>query len=117
MAAPEPLPGLNALSIMQGPALARIMRATAEIAGLTVDDLRGTDKHQYIAWPRHVAIATCRKKTRCSLEQIGRAFRRDHTSVMNAIRVVEARMTPDVAAVMDEIARRAGFASAEDGRE
>jgi chromosomal replication initiator protein len=86
--------------------MAAIMRATAEAAGIDAAALRGPDRRRAVAWPRQVAMALCRRRG-VSLGAIGLAFRRDHTTVLHALRVVEARMDDDLAAEMARIAARA----------
>jgi len=68
-----------------------ILRITAQAYSLDVDALRGRSRRRSVVRPRHFAIYLCRRYTDHSLKEIGRAFRRDHTSVMHAIRSVEQR--------------------------
>jgi len=68
-----------------------IMAITARTYSMSVDDLRGRSRRRQVVRPRHFAMYLCRRYTDCSLKEIGRAFKRDHTSVMHAVRTVERR--------------------------
>jgi chromosomal replication initiator protein len=68
-----------------------IMALTARAYELSVDDLRSRSRRQHIVKPRHFAMYLCRRYTDASLKEIGRAFSRDHTSVMHALQAVERR--------------------------
>ena len=64
----------------------------ASRAGLRVEDLKGANRKRQYSWPRQVAMTRIRRETGLSLPEIGRLFRRDHTTVLHAIRAVDARM-------------------------
>jgi len=72
--------------------LEEIVRETARAYGLTPEDLRSRSRKQLVVRPRQVAMYLVRRYTPTSLADIGRAFGRDHTSVMHAIDVVERRI-------------------------
>jgi len=64
--------------------------AAAEVAGLTVADLIGKDRHRPISRPRQVAIWLIRRDLRWSLPYLGREFgKRDHTTIMAACRRID----------------------------
>lgn len=57
-------------------------------------DLKSPTRTRSLTQPRHVAMYLCRELTDLSLPKIAEEFnRRDHTTVMNAVRKVEALMT------------------------
>ena len=56
---------------------------------LSKSDLLSARKLKRLARPRQVAMYLARRVTRKSLTQIGRAFHRDHTNVIYAIRKIE----------------------------
>jgi chromosomal replication initiator protein len=60
--------------------------------GLAADALRSRSRKRVVTQPRQVAMYLARRYTAASLADIGRAFGRDHTSVMYAIDVVERRI-------------------------
>ncbi|QRV02186.1 chromosomal replication initiator protein DnaA [Arcanobacterium phocisimile] len=56
-------------------------------------DLKSPTRTRTLTQPRHVAMYLCRELTDLSLPKIAEEFnRRDHTTVMNAVRKVEALM-------------------------
>jgi chromosomal replication initiator protein len=67
-----------------------IAEAAAE-AGVTVAHILGPQRPRRIAEPRQKAMARAYATGRYSLPQIGRAFDRDHTTVLHACRKAEAR--------------------------
>lgn len=75
-----------------GETMADIIRAVAARHGVSVDAMRGDDTSRRVATARHEAMAMARAGGR-SLEQIGRAFHRHHTSVMHGIRQHESRQS------------------------
>lgn len=64
--------------------------------GVKVTDLQSKRRHRSVAIPRQVCMYLCRRYTRFSLEEIGGYFGgRDHTTVMHAVKTIEARMETD----------------------
>jgi len=91
-----------------------IMRLTARCYELSVDDLRSRSRRAHIVKPRHFAMYLCRRYTDASLKEIGRAFGRDHTSVMHALHAVERRTAekPQLRYEFEALAARFGEPSA-----
>lgn len=59
-------------------------------------DLQGKKRHKSIAFPRQVCMFLARRHTRYSLEEIGGYFGgRDHTTVLHAVRTVDASSKGD----------------------
>ena len=88
-----------------------VIRAVSHHFNLSSDDLRGKDRHRSIANARHVAIYLCRQRLKCSYPELGRHFgHRDHTSVMHAVKKVEAlrENDPEMRGHLDAIERRLG---------
>lgn len=86
-----------------------IQRAVCGHFRLTNSDLLSKDRHRSVAFARQVAMYLCRQRLKCSFPELGRAFgNRDHTTVMSAVRRMEAlRSTdPQVAAHLEAIERR-----------
>ncbi len=71
--------------------LEEIMELVARTYALTRAELRGRSRRRRVVQPRQFAMYLCRRYTSASLKDIGRAFDRDHTSVIYAIEVVERR--------------------------
>ncbi len=74
------------------------------------EDLVGPRRTANIAFARHFAIYLVRKKTSLTIKQIAELFnRKDHTSVLNSINVIERRIRTDsifardLAIVLDEL--------------
>lgn len=61
--------------------------------GVSKEQLRSSKRTVEIMFPRHVAIYLTRQLTRMPLKSIARQYgRKDHTSVMNSINVIESKM-------------------------
>ena len=72
--------------------LEQIMELVARTYALTREEIRGRSRRRRVVQPRQFAMYLCRRYTNASLKDIGRAFDRDHTSVIYAIEVVERRI-------------------------
>jgi chromosomal replication initiator protein len=63
----------------------QVLRAVAEVFGLSPEDLLGRSRSRDVALPRQVAMYLIREEVNASLPQIGEAMGgRDHTTVMYA---------------------------------
>jgi chromosomal replication initiator protein len=92
-----------------------IQRAVCGHFRLSNSDLLSKDRHKSVAFARQVAMYLCRQRLKCSFPELGRAFgNRDHTTVMSAVRRVEAlrQRDPQVNAHLEAIEQR--LASSED---
>ena len=72
-------------------------------------DMLSKVRHRSVSRARHIAMFLCRQRLKCSYPEIGRAFaNRDHTTVMSAVRKVEAlrEHDPEVRAHLEAIERR-----------
>ena len=65
--------------------------------GITKAEFMGNRRLKRLAIPRHVAFWLALKVTGASSAQIGRAFKRDHTTVLYGCRNAEAWRQRDVA--------------------
>ena len=63
-----------------------IIKVVAEHYNLKVSDLTGTRRTKHIVQPRQMAIYLAKNLTTRSMPDIGRAFNRDHTTVIHSIR-------------------------------
>ncbi|MBX3183193.1 MAG: chromosomal replication initiator protein DnaA [Polyangiaceae bacterium] len=73
-----------------------IQRAVCNRFSLTNAELLSKDRHKSVAFARQVAMYLCRQRLRCSYPELGRSFgNRDHTTVMSAVRRVEALRQTD----------------------
>ncbi len=76
--------------------VADIQRAVCNHFQMTNAELLSKDRHKSVAFARQVAMYLCRQRLRCSFPELGRAFgNRDHTTVMSAVRRVEALRQKD----------------------
>jgi chromosomal replication initiator protein len=79
-----------------GTSLDEIQRLVCHHFRLRSSDLVSKDRHKSIAFARHVAMYLCKQRLRASYPEIGRAFGgRDHTTVMNAVRKIDAQRELD----------------------
>lgn len=88
-----------------------IQRVVCHHFKLRSTDLLSKDRHKSIAFARHVAMYLCKQRLKCSFPELGRAFgNRDHTTVISAVRKVEALRTsdPEVRAHLEAIERKLG---------
>ncbi|MDQ4069225.1 MAG: chromosomal replication initiator protein DnaA, partial [Actinomycetota bacterium] len=70
-----------------------ILEATAEMFGLSVDDLRGKSRSRPLVTARQIAMYVLREVTDFSYPAIGREFGdRDHTTVMHAVTKISKLM-------------------------
>ena len=74
--------------------------------GLSFDDLQSRSREKRIALPRQIAMYLCRKHTDCSLEEIGKQFKRNHATVIHAIKTINTKVTRD-----ESLARQIGLLS------
>jgi chromosomal replication initiator protein len=73
-----------------------IQRAVCSHFRLSNAELLSKDRHKSVAFARQVAMYLCRQRLKCSFPELGRAFgNRDHTTVMSAVRRVEALRAKD----------------------
>jgi chromosomal replication initiator protein len=85
------------------PTLHDIITVVCDFYNIRLSDLQSQNRQRSVALPRHVCMYLARRCTRHSLEEVGGTFGgRDHTTVMHAIRTVEAKIVsdPEFAAVM-----------------
>ncbi|WP_158255348.1 helix-turn-helix domain-containing protein [Rhodoblastus acidophilus] len=82
-----------------------ILKMVSERTGVSVADILGKGRRAPIAAARQEAMWTVRTITNWSLSRIGGRFNRDHTTVLHAIRQVEARadQDADLRAFMDAV--------------
>ena len=79
-----------------------IQKATAEYYSLKQADLLSERRTRAVARPRQIAMWLCKQLTTRSLPDIGRRFGgRDHTTVLHAVRRIEALKGEDPAIARD----------------
>jgi chromosomal replication initiator protein len=76
------------------PSLEAIQEAVCRQHGVTRSELLSARRSARIARSRQLAMYLARELTPLSLAEIARAFDRDHTTVLHAVRVVASRLEP-----------------------
>ncbi len=69
-----------------------IQKLVARQYHLEVEQLVSRSRRKSICFPRQLAMYLCRKLTHESLDAIGKAYRRDHASVIHSIGVIEKQI-------------------------
>jgi chromosomal replication initiator protein len=82
--------------IQAGATLADISGFVAMRFRLGPDDLMGKSRVQRVAFARQVAVYLCRKLTDKSLPTIGTHFKKDHTTILHSVNVIERRVESDI---------------------
>jgi len=72
-----------------------IQEQTAAAFGLDVDQLLSASRAEPVAWPRQVAMYLARELTDATLPAIGRAFGKNHSTVVHACRRTADRMAAE----------------------
>jgi hypothetical protein len=81
---------------MKEPSVRLIAETVADYFEVTYRDLVSARRTGGIAGPRHLAMYLARRMTRLSLPEIGRHFGgRDHSTVLSAVRKIEAAIAAD----------------------
>ena len=73
-----------------------VQKIVCEYFGLKVQDIKAKKRTRDIAFPRQVAMYLCKFLTDSSLSEIGKGFGgKDHSTVINACKLIGARMKED----------------------
>src|SRR6202453_1105703 len=86
-----------------------IQRVVCHHFKLRSGDLLSKDRHKSVAFARHVAMYLCKQRLKSSFPELARAFGNpDHTTVMSAVRKIEAQRDsdPQVRAHLEALERR-----------
>lgn len=89
--------------------ISRVIAGVGKTAGVTPAEIVGPLRESHIVRARFAAMAICRDYLALSYPAIGRAFNRDHSTVINAMRRVDAVCNGTDLDDFEEIARRAGL--------
>ncbi len=80
-----------------------ILEATAEMFGLSIEDLRGKSRSRPLVTARQIAMYVLREMTDFSYPAIGREFGdRDHTTVMHAVTKI-SKLMAERRAIYDQV--------------
>lgn len=72
-----------------------IQKETADYFGINLSELKSVRKDRKIARPRQIAMYLSKMLTTKSLPEIGLAFGRDHTTIIHAVKTIEAQCATD----------------------
>jgi chromosomal replication initiator protein len=72
-----------------------IQRKVSEFFSLKLSDMRAPTRTKSVALPRQIAMYFARQLTHASLTEIGRAFDKDHTTVLHGVTKIEALVRDD----------------------
>lgn len=83
----------------------QIIEATARRFGVTAEDIRGRGRSKHLALSRQVAMWATRQVMghRLSSVEIGRAFDRDHSTVLQSCVTVSAKARDDIELAEDMV--------------
>jgi len=72
-----------------------IQRTVSGFFGLKLADMRARTRTKAVAFPRQIAMYFARQLTHASLTEVGRAFDKDHTTVLHAVTKIETMIRED----------------------
>lgn len=75
--------------------ISEIQKQTADYFNINLSDLKSVRRDRKIARPRQIAMYLAKTMTTKSLPDIGLGFGRDHTTVMHAVKTIEAQIKKD----------------------
>jgi len=70
----------------------RVLNTVAEHFGMRVDDLTGKGQSRELILPRQIAMFICRDILKLPYTKIGDLFKRDHSTVMSALKQLEKEL-------------------------
>ena len=73
-----------------------IIEAVCKYFKTTPQDLRSQKRDRILVDPRHICMYVIRMKTNMQLNKIGHLFKRDHTTIMHAVKSVKNQLTHPV---------------------
>jgi chromosomal replication initiator protein len=75
--------------------IAHIQEKTSEFFGLRLADMRAKGRTHAVAFPRQIAMYLARQLTYASPAEVGRAFGKDHTTVLHAVDKIQTLLQED----------------------
>lgn len=87
--------------------IAHIIAIASAESGVSAAAILGRSRIPKIAHARQCAMVAAHRTGLFSSAQIGRVFRRDHSTILHAIKAIERRADPDEADLIDTIALKA----------
>lgn len=84
--------------------LNRIVQAVSRVYGVSPDQILGDSRREEVAYARRIAMWFARQNVKESYPALGRFFRRDHSTVLMAVRCVdEGAYAEDIRLVSHEL--------------
>lgn len=103
--------------MIAGPSIQDVKLAAAHHFGVKPSEIDGPRRDRQLLHVRHIAMAAAKRITSASLPQIGRRFgNRDHSTVIHAVRRIEALAAHDLGVASALSAIEARVASQEEER-
>ena len=75
--------------------IAHIQGKVSEFFGLRLADMHAKGRTKSVAFPRQIAMYLARQLTHASLAEVGRAFGKDHTTVLHAVDKIQTLLQDD----------------------
>lgn len=97
--------------------IARIQQIVGRSYGCTREEILSRKRSGTLVPARHVACYVARRLTEASYPQLGRLFRRDHTSVLSAVKKITKDPPEDLWAIIVDVADKLQISHAEARRE
>ena len=72
-----------------------IQKKASEFFGVRLADMRAKGRTKAVAFPRQIAMYLARQLTHASLAEVGRAFGKDHTTVLHAVDKIQTLLQED----------------------
>ena len=91
-----------------GPSLEAIKNAVATEFNVPLAELSARNNARDITRPRQIAMYLCKRMTRASLSEIGREFKKHHTTVLHSIAKIDRLLVEDedLKTTIDELKRK-----------
>jgi chromosomal replication initiator protein len=86
---------LEDLSVPRKPSVREIQDCVCRSFRIELDTLISRSRKRAVYFPRQVAMYLCRQHTDATLTAIGKAFRRDHASVLHSLAVIQRKCKAD----------------------
>ena len=75
--------------------IAHIQQKAAEFFGVTLAEMRAKTRTHAVAFRRQIAMYLAQQLTHASFAEVGRAFGKDHTTVLHAVDKIQTRLQDD----------------------
>lgn len=88
----------------------RLPEALRQVTGYTLGELAGSSRERRVSYARHLAMFAYKRFAGVGINEMGRMFGRDHSSVLGGVRRIEmeCRTRPETARDVTALARLVG---------